>query len=139
MNTDILNIIKIICFVLAGLFLLISIFMFFHYDIINVYNFLTGKTASREIDEIRTQKHSFNKKSSINFTRTDEKNKTEKIEINLKQTTLLNNEMTTIIGESETTVLNCSDTQDLDNVDVDEDIEFILRENIMIVHSDRII
>lgn len=138
MNTDILNIIEIICFVLAGLFLLISIFIFFHYDIINVYNFLTGKAALREIDEIRAQKHAYNKKSSINFTKTEDKNKTKEIKINLEQTTLLDDQISTTFDQPGTTVLN-SDTQDLTMNEYDEEIEFIIKENIMIIHSDRVI
>lgn len=57
MNAEVLQTISIVAFVLAGLFALVSVVLFFRLDIRGIVNDLTGKTAERQIKELREQNH----------------------------------------------------------------------------------
>lgn len=53
MNASIFGIIGYVCFGIAFIFFSVSIYIFFKLKILNVINELNGKTAKRQIDEIR--------------------------------------------------------------------------------------
>lgn len=58
MNTDILQMISIVAFSLAAVFLLIAIVLFFKLDVRAIIDDLSGKKAERQIQELREQNRS---------------------------------------------------------------------------------
>lgn len=151
MNASTFQIIAIVCFIIATVFLLITIYLFFHYDIRSVYQFLSGKSAIREIDEIKTMSNRVTGHQVNQVLMDLESTKTEKIYqdyLNVsdfkanqspKFDSKSSSEMpTTVLGGVDTTVLN-SETIDLSDRQLEEEIKFCLEEEIKIIHSDVII
>ena len=52
---NIFQIITLACFIAAGIFFIISVILFFLLDMVKVINDLTGHTAKKEIENIRSQ------------------------------------------------------------------------------------
>ena len=52
---SILEIVKYVCFGLAGVFLIVAVILFFALDITRVFGDLSGRTAKREIENIRSK------------------------------------------------------------------------------------
>ena len=50
-----LEIVALICFIISGLFFVLSVVLFFVLDMVKVIGDLTGHTAKREIENIRSQ------------------------------------------------------------------------------------
>lgn len=151
MNATTFQIIAIVCFIIAAVFLLITIYLFFHYDIRSVYQFLSGKSAIREIGEIKTMSNRVTGHQVNQVLMDLESTKTEKIyqdylnvsdfeanqsaEFDLKYSSEM---PTTVLSGVDTTVLN-SETIDLSDRQLEEEIKFCLEEEIKIIHSDVII
>ncbi len=67
MDANVFQIISIIAFVLSAACFVGAVVLFFKFDIRSVIGFLTGKTASKQIEEIREQsQNAGSKKSSPN-------------------------------------------------------------------------
>lgn len=128
------KVIAIICFVLSVIFFIMTVFLYFHYDIKKVYNFLTGKTALNEIKEISKGMH-INKKKS-DFIISQNKNKTEEILFNNEPISF--NSKTKVLDGDSTTILS-SPTIDLMEQRVNEEIEFILEDTEMVINTEKTI
>ena len=125
MQASTFQIIAIICFVLALISFLITIYFFIHYDIKKVYNFLTGKTALNEIKQISEESNTHKKN---NFTIIKDKDKTKEITNDFDKNLISENTM--ILAGNETTVLDNS---------IDEEINFVLEDEIIVIHTNKII
>lgn len=135
MSASLMGTIAIICFVIAIVFLIVSVYLFFHYDIVTIYNFLNGKTAIREIEKLQTKSPTTQFKNRINIVELEDKNKTEKID----QEYIKEESVDTVVLQGlDTTVLN-SETIDLTHKEIKEDIQFELEEEIKIVYTKDVI
>ncbi len=134
MEAAMFKVIAIICFVLSVIFFIMTVFLYFHYDIKKVYNFLTGKTALNEIKEISKGMH-INKKKS-DFIISQNKNKTEEILFNNEPISF--NSKTKVLDGDSTTILS-SPTIDLMEQRVNEEIEFILEDTEMVINTEKTI
>lgn len=65
MTAQAYNIISISSFVLCGFTVLLSIFLFFKFKIRSVVGELSGKTAERQVEEIRKQNRTVKNRASI--------------------------------------------------------------------------
>lgn len=136
MSASLMGTIAIVCFIIAVIFLVISVYLFFHYDIITIYNFLNGKTALREIEELQKKSPTTQFKNRINIVELEDQNKTEKInQAYLKEE---NYSDTVLLSGLDTSVLN-SETIDLTHKVVKEDIQFELEEEIKVVYTKDVI
>ncbi|WP_027089410.1 hypothetical protein [Thomasclavelia saccharogumia] len=127
MEASTFAVVSIGCFVLSITFLIVTIFLYFHYDIKEVYNFLTGKTALSEINEISKGTYINKRKSGLVISK--DENKTVEIS---------SDNMTRVLSEKETTILDNS-TIELMNQRIDEEIIFILEETEMVINTKEII
>ena len=127
MKASVFEIISRCCFALSAIFLIVTIFLYFHYDIKKVYNFLTRKTALNEINEI--SKGSYINKRKSGFVISQDKNKTVEIS---------SDNVTRVLSEKETTILDNS-TIELMDQQIDEEIVFILEEIEMVINTKEII
>ncbi|MEE0059604.1 MAG: hypothetical protein UE295_02120 [Acutalibacteraceae bacterium] len=144
MTIELLQLLSLISYILAGVLFLLSIALFFLLEIPKVIGILTGVTEKKSIESIRRQNETMDEEGSGNETsfisgkgnglKTNQKNRnvstekisTTKLPANSDQTTVLNagqsettvlsNNETTVLGNSETTVLGtASQTTVLNN------------------------
>lgn len=129
MTIELLQLLSLISYILAGVLFLLSIALFFLLEIPKVIGILTGVTEKKSIESIRRQNETMDEEGSGNETsfisgkgnglKTNQKNRnvstekitTTKLPANSDQTTVLNagQSETTVLGTaSQTTVLNNS-------------------------------
>lgn len=135
MNTMIYQIISWIGFGLAAIFLLIAIILFFSFDIISLHGEVSGKTAAKQMKEIREQ----NRKEA-NRRRVPIKNEYPVKEEAVSRTIpAVEDEKTTVL-EDETTLLE-EGTVLLSNEEqnISENDGLILLEDVMEIHTNETI
>lgn len=116
MSVELQETLSVVAFILAGVFFLASIVLFFVLRIPNVIGYLTGSNKQKAIDRIKVRNSSLNEASSGDLSSSASGNlsKTQKIgtmRLDDASTTVLNNVGdTTVLSESgETTVLSGAD------------------------------
>lgn len=135
MNTMIYQIISWIGFGLVAIFLLIAIILFFSFDIISLHGEVSGKTAAKQMKEIREQ----NRKEA-NRRRVPIKNEYPVKEEAVSRTIpAVEDEKTTVL-EDETTLLE-EGTVLLSNEEqnISENDGLILLEDVMEIHTNETI
>lgn len=60
MTVELLQILSLICFILAGVLFIVTVALFFLLNIVKVFGYLTGINAKRAIENIRTHNESSN-------------------------------------------------------------------------------
>lgn len=127
MNTMIYQIISWIGFGLAAIFLLIAIILFFSFDIISLHGEVSGKTAAKQMKEIREQ----NRKEA-NRRRVPIKNEYPVKEEAVSRTIPAAEDETTLLEEG--TVLLSNEEQN-----ISENDGLILLEDVMEIHTNETI
>ena len=135
MNTMIYQIISWIGFGLAAIFLLIAIILFFSFDIISLHGEVSGKTAAKQMKEIREQ----NRKEA-NRRRVPIKNEYPVKEEAVSRTIPAAEDEKTTVLEDETTLLE-EGTVLLSNEEqnISENDGLILLEDVMEIHTNETI
>ena len=143
MSADILNAISVVAFVMAALFILLAVVLFFKLDVRAVINDLNGKTAEKQIKVFREQNRKLetNKNGRILYELSVEKTKAENIRdkksiTDQEKTTLLEqNEKTILLAEEETVLLQDEQTCLLEDRDArgQHDYKLVLDE--IVVHT----
>ncbi|MEE1100688.1 MAG: hypothetical protein U0K86_04310 [Agathobacter sp.] len=125
MSTEQLEIITNICFLLALVFLCMSIILFFLLDILSIVREMTGKNAKKQVDEIREQRRRLRerqknvtdfKPSSVAVARKIYEEKKEVLE---EETVLLEEETTILLSEKNRLVVY----EEIMEIHTDESIE----------------
>lgn len=137
MTAQAYNIISVSSFVLCGFTLSLSIFLFFKLRIRSVIGELSGKTAERQVEEIRKQNRTIKKRASIlmdepvpSLESTDVLEKNNEIQdeatVALSETTLLMNDF----DENATVLLS---------TDILKKEEYITLVDVMEIHTQEVI
>lgn len=143
---EILNTGYIVCLVLTIIFFLLTILLFFVFDIRKIYMIRSGKAAKRDIKKLEEKNFKTGSLAKNNlqnsmygesgeFEESEDLGKTEKIDRNTDNaTTVLVQEETTVLAMGETTVLSSKIS---DNVSRNWKFNIIVRE--ILIHTEETI
>lgn len=137
MTVQTYNMISIVSFSLSGIALMVSIFLYFKLQIRSVINQLTGKTAEKQVEEIRKQNRTMKKHADILMRDANyQQNPTEPIS---EKTTVLSDELLeegTVVLNSMINVLE-DGTELLDEAKTES--EYITLLDVIEIHTQEII
>ncbi len=152
MTAQVYGIISISSFVLSGMMLLASIFLFYKLKIKAVIGELSGKTAAKQVEEIRRQNRTVKKRASVLMGEGKTNLLGEQTSLFAEETEMLQEE-TTVLGAVDlssdvgTTVLNETIVLQSENDEVttilsqgvQEDEEYMVLDEIMEIHTEEVI
>lgn len=154
---EILNKVSIISYILAGLFFIISIFLWIKFKIPVIIGDLTGRTAKKSIDQRREKNE--NVSAKIYKTNLAKIEKRAQADVHIRngteletgvlnentvrdadvgvQTGILNNEITEILDKDVTTVLD--DEAARKRNEIVKNTGFTVLEEVMLIHTEEVI
>lgn len=148
-------------YVVAGIFFLVAIFLFFFLDVARAIGILSGHTEKKEIEAIRerNEKMKENPQEDVGKLHRKRKIQTDKIDtkkLQMEAKADMYNETTLLSNENETTLLNSGDTSLLEDAgygqteqltDMASPAEMpqgmrgtiVIEEEIILIHTDEVI
>lgn len=151
MTAQVYGIISISSLILSGLMLFVSIFLFFQLRIKSVIGELSGKTAAKQVEEIRRQNRAVKKRASVLMgdgkqEMSAELQQIRKVyaqspnETTIPGTTGLSSDMATTVL-NETVVLQNERDEAATTLlqEVQEDEEYVILDEVMEIHTQEVI
>lgn len=142
MTAQAYNIISISSFVLCGFTVLLSIFLFFKFKIRSVVGELSGKTAERQVEEIRKQNRTVKNRASILMDESKshmaDKEISDRTEPIQSSTDATQSEATTVLNET-TLLINDEDENATVVLSFKQLEEYITVIDVMEIHTQEVI